>query len=356
MANSSHPEILHQAPVAALNGVRALLFIAIFIYHQDITENQKLCYAVDIFFILSGFLIFTSIKKINPLNFFQKTSIFFTKRIFRILFLYLFIIFFFYWYGYLPYLKPFLTFTYNQFLFERSLNPSNSVFELDWSAAGSHLWSLSLEMQFYALVLVFLAFGKKISLKYCALATFLVGLVAKGYYISTEHEGLYGLNFLVSLEFFGIGAVMATFIDEIKKATNTHLRKIIIIISLALFSLLSPEDISGVMLHFRPGWADSLIAIAGAFLVSDLWLNERSIISKCLSFRPLVFLGEMSYGLYLWHLFTFNLFDQWKAALPFSVSTFWGRYLFTFTLSYFTWFLIEKPSMKLGTFITKKIN
>ena len=44
----------------------------------------------------------------------------------------------------------------------------------------------------------------------------------------------------------------------------------------------------------------SLIAVIMACAVSFVWLRPEALLSKCLSLRPIVFLGEISYGLYLY--------------------------------------------------------
>jgi peptidoglycan/LPS O-acetylase OafA/YrhL len=50
-----------------------------------------------------------------------------------------------------------------------------------------------------------------------------------------------------------------------------------------------------------PAGLFTLTALAAASIVSALVANEENVLQKILQFRPLVALGEFSYGFYLWH-------------------------------------------------------
>jgi peptidoglycan/LPS O-acetylase OafA/YrhL len=57
------------------------------------------------------------------------------------------------------------------------------------------------------------------------------------------------------------------------------------------------------------------VSIAAALLTGAAL--EQGLLSRCLSLRPLVWIGLISYSLYLWHFLCLELFD-WRAqfALP----------------------------------------
>lgn len=44
-----------------------------------------------------------------------------------------------------------------------------------------------------------------------------------------------------------------------------------------------------------------LVAGASAAIIADLIVNKDSILSRVLSLPPVVYIGKISYGLYLWH-------------------------------------------------------
>jgi len=155
--------------LAGLDHLRALAITLVFIYHYNLFAHPDWTYTigefgwtgVDLFFVLSGFLIssqlFTSLKNGSGLQLKE----FYIKRSFRILPAYLFILaLYFIIPGFkerpgLPPLWKFLTFTQNIGL------------DLSQTRAFSHAWSLCIEEQFYLLLpFTLLAFSKMKALRY----------------------------------------------------------------------------------------------------------------------------------------------------------------------------------------------
>jgi peptidoglycan/LPS O-acetylase OafA/YrhL len=73
---------------------------------------------------------------------------------------------------------------------------------------------------------------------------------------------------------------------------------------------------------FKGGWRAAtigftLMSASAGLLIVALFLNEDSILSRLLSTRPMVFIGKISYGIYLFHEIiwsayarTFHLSDE----------------------------------------------
>jgi peptidoglycan/LPS O-acetylase OafA/YrhL len=48
-------------------------------------------------------------------------------------------------------------------------------------------------------------------------------------------------------------------------------------------------------------WGYTLVSLAAAVIIAQFVTDSRALLSRCLSLRPFVFTGRISYGLYLWH-------------------------------------------------------
>jgi peptidoglycan/LPS O-acetylase OafA/YrhL len=172
-----------------LDHLRAFAILSVFLFHYFILSGGQPKWlpdfakfgwtGVDLFFVLSGFLIssqlFATIKQGQPISFKQ----FFLKRFFRIIPAFLFTIGLYFCFPFfrekesLPQLWKFLTFTQN---FGLNLNGFGTF---------SHAWSLCVEEHFYLflpLILITLQSSKSIKKAYWLLIIlFLCGLAARIY-------------------------------------------------------------------------------------------------------------------------------------------------------------------------------
>nr|WKF59096.1 hypothetical protein HUO10_003605 [Paraburkholderia busanensis] len=92
------------------------------------------------------------------------------------------------------------------------------------------------------------------------------------------------------------------------------------------------------------------ISVSGAApcYAAALWLlaGQRGIVSRALSYRPLVWLGEISFSMYLVHQpieRALQLHPQWFAAYPIEIQ-FVGYWLATIGASWVLWRSVEKPA------------
>ena len=97
----------------------------------------------------------------------------------------------------------------------------------------------------------------------------------------------------------------------------------------------------------------SLIALVTVIIILDLVKNPSSLLSKVLSHSVLVYVGKISYALYLWHVPIFRWFKWHSTLLPWQ--TFVLKILLTFLISTASFILIENRSTKLGRNLSKKI-
>jgi peptidoglycan/LPS O-acetylase OafA/YrhL len=85
------------------------------------------------------------------------------------------------------------------------------------------------------------------------------------------------------------------------------------------------------------------LAVAGTVaVVRHLVLRPGGRLSRALQWMPLVFVGRISYGIYLFHLPLFQLVQHYRLGF---VPTALGEFGATFALALASWFLLERPAL-----------
>ncbi|MFV0495123.1 acyltransferase family protein [Mycobacterium sp.] len=98
---------------------------------------------------------------------------------------------------------------------------------------------------------------------------------------------------------------------------------------------------NGNSAEFRHGLL-TVVALAAAFVVAPVALEQRGAVARLLSWRPLVWLGTISYGIYLWHWPVFLLLNGertgWSGGALFAV-----RCAATVAVAAVSFWVIEEP-------------
>ncbi|CQJ56560.1 acyltransferase family protein [Yersinia intermedia] len=302
-----------------IDGLRGLAVIVVLLFHVGFSVSGGFI-GVDIFFVISGFLI-TGIL----LNAAEKNNLsvidFYKRRIIRLYpALCLTLI--------LTLVAGFLIFDPNLFseLAKSSLfavaSISNIYFRLDGGYFGLssdlkpllHTWSLGVEQQFYIIwpfvILIGMHFGRRFLFVLLLIIT-LVSLALSQHYVSMSSAGSY---FYMPMRMFelSLGGLLSFSKSKNSNETDSNILCafgiLLIIYSAMKFSDLTPF----------PG-INALIPCAGAMLC--IYYGNAQYLGKILNNRVMVFVGTISYSLYLvhWPVIVFykyfifikpNLFDQ----------------------------------------------
>ena len=342
-----------------IDGLRAIAICAVVIYHAEIAIGGfKLLtggyLGVDIFFVISGYIITKIIIKEFNENKFNLKYFFYrrVRRIFPVLIIVSFVTLIFGWYIMVPTSFIQLSESIISSLFFSSnfyFNYSDQIYGNDNGLIKPflHTWSLSIEEQFYIVfpfVLIFCLKRKSfnlinIILIFSFLSTFTYLLVPKEnfYFIySRAWELLLGTFICINEE-------------RIKKIklieNNLGILKILSIIFLFFCMMLFN--------HKTPH--PSYLTLLPVFFISILMIedNDKKLVDKFLSIRLIVFVGLISYSLYLWHypIFAFARITE------FATGDILKKFLILIliiTLSSLSYFLIEKPIRNIKK-ISKKI-
>ena len=347
-----------------IDGLRAVAVLAVLIYHVQFNFSDQLFFnggfiGVDIFFVISGYLITSLIlKEINTNNkfsfayFYERRA----RRLLPILFLVILVSFPFAW----KYLTPinFVEFS-ESILFSLGFN-SNHYFHYSGLEYGNensllkpflHTWSLSVEEQFYIIfpisVIIILRFFKT-NLLNVMIVIFLISLILAEW--GSKNYSSQNFYFLHSRMWeLSAGSILAFF--EIKRgyrSNNKLLNSILpsLGILLIFYSIIFFYD---GMLH--PS-IRTLIPVIGVSLI--IWFaNKDEFVSKILSSKVFVGTGLISYSLYMWHFPVFA-FKRERSLLSLDNQDKFELILTCIILSIISYFLIEK-NFRNKKIISKKI-
>ena len=284
-----------------INALRAIAIIGVLLYHYEVELFSGGFVGVDVFFVISGYLMSrVVIGQIDKGTF--SFNEYFERRLHRIVPALLFLIavltvvcFFFYlpddYKANLKNAASSIVFLSNIFYWH------NSPSYFDASADSNmflHTWSLSVEWQFYLIYpFVLLLFNKifkskrtfKIAFIALTIFMFVMSVMVSNYNSSASFYMLptrsWGMLF-GGIAFFAEG-----------KLRRAILTKIIAIIGYILI-LISFYALKESILW--PGFY-TLIPVAGTFLVIIANYNNFNIVR----YNSLQFIGKISYSLYLWH-------------------------------------------------------
>jgi len=294
-----------------IDGMRAIAVISVIIYHLKISIfDSKLLVGgylgVDVFFVLSGFLI-TKILVIEYLksgtmsikNFYWRR----TKRILPALFLVIIVTMAYSWFVLLPSdynrlsqsILSALFFVSNFFWF----------FELNEYGAQSgllqpflHTWSLAIEEQYYLffpflLLVLFKLFNYRIVL-YTIGCSILLGLMFAE--ILTQYHSSFSFFSPTSRAWELLSGSFLGLLNASKSKNKFLLNfapKFSIAIIVYCFFTFSLNN------HSHPGLSTLPIIFASCLFI--YYSNSEEVVTKLFSSRPMVIIGKLSYSLYLWH-------------------------------------------------------
>lgn len=298
---------------------------------------------VIFFFVLSGFLIteilYNQKQQINlgNLKFFESLKNFFIRRTLRIFPIYYLLIFFLFYINYkntreiFPYLV-----SYTSNILEAKTN--------NYVGDFNHFWSLAVEEQFYILwpFCIFLTPNKHL-LKFI-LSTIIFSLLSRLCFNIISPERWMAASYLTINVMFalGIGSLLAylkkekaTLFDKI--SANKLLGPIAFCAYILLFYLVVHKNYAP-QINFI--FDEFLFSILSAIIIARAVGNTYKGLGKfILENDKLIHLGQISYGLYLFHLFAIPTFwDYICPKLGMSVTKKETAWLFYFL---FTWFVAE---------------
>ncbi len=340
-----------------IDGLRAVSVLSVIFFHAGFDLFNGGYLGVDIFFVISGYLI-TSIIIFELNNDVFSIKRFYVRRARRILPALYFTVLLsipFAWFWMLPlqYLDFSESVLFNTFFM------SNILF---WQESGYfrpdadlkpllHTWSLSVEEQYYLIFPFILLMLSKFNYKYITpviltiifLASLLMSEWASKYHLSANF-------YLLPSRFWELmaGALLAIFLNKYKMPNSivsvlaSNIGLIMILTAIFIFDEKTRS----------PGVITLLPIIGSVLLIAGTSSQSDSLSKSILSLKPIVFLGLISYSLYLIHQPVFayvKLITLYDPSFPLVMALLSA----TLLLASFSWAYIEKPFRNPANFNNK---
>jgi peptidoglycan/LPS O-acetylase OafA/YrhL len=329
-----------------IDGLRALAVLAVIFFHADVPGFRGGYVGVDVFFVISGYLITQFLRATSVHGTRQVLGTFYARRARRIL----------------PALLVtcagvgalgWLLFTPQELIRLGKQLAAAPLFLSNlaaWSEAGEyftrsfpwtplrHLWSIAVEEQFYLLYpLILLAIDRYLPLRQARVLTVLA--------LASLLLCVWASHFRPGINYFALptrawelllGGLLA--LREVAPGSRA-VRETAAVTALAVLAatvwLYDPYRIA------YPGVYALLPCAATAALLAS-GAGAGSVTNRLLAWRPLVFVGLISYSLYLWHL-PLLTFAAYYSLTPLTALERAGVLGATFVLAALSWRLIEQP-------------
>jgi peptidoglycan/LPS O-acetylase OafA/YrhL len=336
-----------------IDGLRALAILPVIFFHAGFKIFSGGFIGVDIFFVISGYLITSIIISENNsasfsiIHFYERRA----RRILPALFFVMLVCLPFAWLWLLP--EDMKSFCHSLITVPTFL--SNFLF---WKTSGYfdiaaelkpllHTWSLAVEEQYYLLfpllMIIIWQFGRKIIVT--LLLTLLVASLGLAQWASvTKPDAAYYLLLTRGWEIL-LGSIVAFYLSSSQFIyPSERLQQVgsaigLAFIGYAIFAFDSQTPFPGLY---------ALIPTLGAALII-IYAHPSTIVGRLLSTKWSVGLGLGSYSAYLWHQ-PVLAFARHRSSEDLSLSLTILLLALIAVLTFFTWKYIEAPFRKRGHF------
>lgn len=332
---------------ADIDGLRAIAVLMVVIYHFKKNIGFNGFMGVDIFFVISGFLITSIIYneakegQFSLKNFYERRI----RRIFPALFTVILVSCFAAFYLFLPAeLYGFAKSAITSIFFSSNILFYAEAGYFDASADLKpllHTWSLAVEEQFYIvfpLIIMAVLKWKKFDIKHVIWGLFFVSFVAAVWAAYAKHHDAAFYMFPLRAWELMAGSLMGVGVLAGRTWSSRTLNVLSILGGVLIVAGLAVPVKAGAYfaLHVFP------VVIGTALIMYAGQFSEKLYVNRALGHGVMTFFGKISYSLYLWHwpiyvFAAYYMFDD--IGKPLKVLLI----LLSIGLSYLSWRFVEQP-------------
>lgn len=352
-----------------IDGLRAVAVLAVVLYHLNAVWLPGGFTGVDIFFVISGFVVSASVARFPRAGFFESLLRFYARRLRRIAPALIVCL--------LATCVASVLFIPEAWLSETSRNTGRMAFfglsNFVLAATGNdyfspkvefnpytHTWSLGVEEQFYLVFpLLFLAWSYGARKRWISLALFAAGVLASLWYarlLTQAGDRTVEAFYLSTSRFWQLGAGVLLYqgltLAGVPARAGRGAGAWPWLRSAGL--ALSVLSIAAGFAYARPAhspWSDGLWPVLGTVgLLGLLYAGGAGgWLGRLLSTAPAVAIGRVSYSLYLWHWPVFVLF-RWTVGLE-STGARASAFALALALAVASYRLVERPLRHAGPLV-----
>lgn len=336
-----------------IDGLRAVAVLSVVLYHANIPGISGGFTGVDVFFVISGYLITSIINReiqenrFSILRFYERRA----RRILPALFtMVVFTIF----------LAPFVLLpsefqNFPQQVFGTLLFIANIVY---WRQSGYfsdaadsnlllHTWSLGVEEQFYIFAPLLLMFLFRYFRSGQGIVVALFSFASLALCIALTPRFPSPTFYLLPTRAWELGAGSVIALGVVSEIYSQKLRELLS--GIGMFCIVVPIFTFSSEMNF-PGYI-ALVPVFGTALI--LHCGRKTIVGSLLSLRVVVGVGLISYSVYLWH---WPIFVAARLqGVPFTLQNACLLCVAAFLLGWLSWKYIETPLRSSGVLPTKRL-
>ena len=299
----------------ALDGLRCFAVLMVMLFHSRLKGTHGGFFGVDVFFVISGFLITSLLLEERAATGRVSLKRFYMRRALRLVPAMVVVVL----------VVGICTMIVNDDrIFELGQMAATVTYSMNWLLAWnvvepghlSHSWSLAIEEQFYIVwpitLLLLLRFVRRPGRILALLGAGIIGsTLLQAALWRPGDTGFYRAYFGLDTRAAPllVGCAVAVIAAAGHLPSSRWSRRFVHLGAWAgvlMLIVLMQGRSNRVEAHYRNG-IFLLVALAVGVLITDLLRSERTLFSRVLEHRAAVWVGRRSYGLYLWHIPIFAL-------------------------------------------------